>query len=1404
MSQEIRALYLTTDPAIEKQVITILNAAKIDIIVEHVTSTQVVYERFSQCDCNLALLDGLPDKVTFDQRKDNFPIISIVDSSDEETAVAALEDGWIADYILDSNKSLKRLPMLFRAVLARMGGNGSQAKLDLERLRLLTKLKEDYDALVVVDQNGKVVYQTQDSNNLTGYSQEEIKNINPFELIHKSDAKKILPLFSELISSPDREETTRLRIRRKDGVWHWYEVSGTNMLEHPLVQGLLIRYSDIRKRRQEHVQQDAVYRIAQAALSATTLNDLFVSIHLIISEIMPASNFYIALCDAKQNTLEFPYYQDEFDDPPADPVKFGHGLTEYVIRSGKSLLCDQEVSDHLESKKEVKLVGSPSAIWLGVPLLIEKRVVGVMVVQDYEDGNAFAEREKRLLEFVSSQVASAIFRKQVDSELRENESRFRSMFENSTIGIYRSTPDGRLLMVNPALLRLSGYETQDELENIDLGQYGYVNPEDRKKFQALLERDGVVRGLESVWRKKDGSAMHVRESAWVIHNDADGEIYYEGVVEDITERKEAELALQEKVVALETLAEIDIEILLTKDAGTLLNMVCLRAVGLLKASKACIASIEGNSGVLLALHGFEDIDSVKDEFSQTLHLKYFNRRPSFLFRNLKEKNYKKFMPQTRKHENIRSAVAESFKAGSNFQAILIVLDEKPRNWNEDDQKLLKFLSGQVAISLEKTRLLNDAEQRAQNFQTLYSLVGEITSRREIEVVLNMIIKSVIQLFNTHCGFIYLFNETENNLKLTIIRGIDMELGFTLKMGEGLAGRVAKNKKPKRLDNYREWRYRARSLDEFHFSAIISVPMVYSDQLIGVLAVSEVGTPSRTFSSEEMRLLSLFAGQAASAVFNARLFSQIQQRNEELDRLYRSLGLLIAGITTDRLSLCQQIAEIVVSEFEHSNCCIWLLNENALYLERCGFAGLYADEIEFKPISRDGDSLIPTAIREGGVINISDVRESEEYYPGWDGAISELVVPLIVEQEVIGVIDLQNAEPFAFDEDDERLMSLFALRAALMLDHVRLIEQTEERIRRLRTLHVIETSVTSTLDLRSTLNTLVEQIQVRLNVDAVSILLLNQNLQMLEYEAGHGFLKSRSDQVRIRIGDDVSGRAALDQEIVYIPDLSRPGPVMQLSERISSENFVSAFAIPLIAKGQLFGVLEMFYRRLIQNDLEWGEYLETLGRQVAMAIDSISMFDQLQKTLMVQQAALDSTIESWALVLEKRGLEPEGHAQRMTVTTLELAQQMGIKDSNLADIYRGVLLHDIGKLLIPEAILLKPSALTEDEWELIHQHPTYALDLLSKIDSLKSALQIPYCHHEYWDASGYPRGLAGEQIPIEARIFQVVETWDLMSVDLPYRKASADEDVIAYIRSEAGFKFDPLVVERFLDMITNRM
>jgi PAS domain S-box-containing protein len=181
-------------------------------------------------------------------------------------------------------------------------------------------------------------------------------------------------------------------------------------------------------------------------------------------------------------------------------------------------------------------------------------------------------------------------------------------------------------------------------------------------------------------------------------------------------------------------------------------------------------------------------------------------------------------------------------------------------------------------------------------------------------------------------------------------------------------------------------------------------------------------------------------------------------------------------------------------------------------------------------------------------------------------------------------------------------------------------------------------------------------------------------------------------------------------------------------------------------------------------------------------------------------AYDETLEGWARALDLRDNDTEDHSVRVMDLTMGLARTLGVSEWNLIHIRRGALLHDIGKMGIPDAILLKPGPLTKEEWRVMRMHPVFAYDLLSGIPFLRLALDIPYCHHEKWDGSGYPRGLSGKQIPLAARIFSVVDVWDALGSDRPYRKKWAEDKIVEYIRREAGTRFDPEIVELFLKKI----
>jgi putative nucleotidyltransferase with HDIG domain len=359
--------------------------------------------------------------------------------------------------------------------------------------------------------------------------------------------------------------------------------------------------------------------------------------------------------------------------------------------------------------------------------------------------------------------------------------------------------------------------------------------------------------------------------------------------------------------------------------------------------------------------------------------------------------------------------------------------------------------------------------------------------------------------------------------------------------------------------------------------------------------------------------------------------------------------------------------------------------------------------------------------------------------------------------------------------------------------------TQRQVKRLGALRQIDVAINSSLDLKLTLTVILDQVCEQLHVDSACILLMAHETQTLYYGAGRGFRTDVAASARLVAGEGHAGRAAQTRRTIHIPQL-KAETELERALKNAAEGFVSYVATPLVAKGRVEGVLEIFHRSPLQPEGEWLEFLEMLAGQAAIALDNASLFNSLQRSNVDLALAYDDTLEGWSRALDLRDKETEGHSQRVTALTIELARSVGASEADLVQIRRGALLHDIGKMAIPDAILHKPGRLDADEWAIMKKHPVYAYEMLSPISFLKPALDIPYCHHEKWDGSGYPRGLKGEEIPLAARIFAVVDVWDALRSDRPYRRARPTEMVCAYIKEQAGRHFDPRVAEAFLRMI----
>lgn len=395
-----------------------------------------------------------------------------------------------------------------------------------------------------------------------------------------------------------------------------------------------------------------------------------------------------------------------------------------------------------------------------------------------------------------------------------------------------------------------------------------------------------------------------------------------------------------------------------------------------------------------------------------------------------------------------------------------------------------------------------------------------------------------------------------------------------------------------------------------------------------------------------------------------------------------------------------------------------------------------------------------------------IEDRSQILPGIGGAC----VPLHTEGSIVGVMFVFVTLPRELTAGEIRILNALAEIGGNSIHRMFLHEQTVKQLERLAALRSIDLAISSVFELQVTLTIVINEVVKQLQADAACILLIEPSSSRLEYVAGQGFYTRNIEATGLRISEGNAGRAVMERRTVQVPDLEKVDGKFVRAQLLADERFVSYFAVPLITKGEVQGVLEIFHRSRLTPNQEWLNFLESLGGQAAIAIENSMLFQNLKRSHFELAIAYDATIEGWSRALDLRDRETEGHTQRVTDITLKLARKLGLSEERLILIKRGALLHDIGKMGVPDHILHKPEQLTEEEQSIMQKHPQLAYDMLEPIAYLRDALNIPYCHHEKWDGSGYPRGLAGTQIPLEARLFAIVDVWDAITTDRPYRKS----------------------------------
>lgn len=436
------------------------------------------------------------------------------------------------------------------------------------------------------------------------------------------------------------------------------------------------------------------------------------------------------------------------------------------------------------------------------------------------------------------------------------------------------------------------------------------------------------------------------------------------------------------------------------------------------------------------------------------------------------------------------------------------------------------------------------------------------------------------------------------------------------------------------------------------------------------------------------------------------------------------------------------------------------------------------------------------------------RAAGVYSTLWNGADTwsfDMSEPIPAEEHVVhqiseiqksimqAMLQLARTNHPQFSEVNRELGSLVNVVAKLKND---VQARFTSHQKKLQALVGVGSAINSTLGLKRVLEEVMDSIIALMNAER-GFLMLKDESGAMNVQIARGMAQTDLLKETFAISHSIVKRVAETGEAILTTN-AQEDPRFDQQASIATYHLLSILCAPLKVKDVLIGVIYVDNRAqsgIFHNDDL--EIISSFSNQAAVAIENARLFDGLQASNEELQIAYQATLEGWVRALDLRDKETEGHTQRVTNLTVKIAQAMNISGEDLIHIRRGALLHDIGKMAIPDGILLKPGALSPEERSLIEKHPVYAFEMLSPIKFLQPALDIPYCHHEKWDGTGYPRKLKAEQIPLAARIFAVADVWDALVSDRPYRKGIDPNEVKEKIKKDAGSHFDPRVVDVFL-------
>ena len=729
----------------------------------------------------------------------------------------------------------------------------------------------------------------------------------------------------------------------------------------------------------------------------------------------------------------------------------------------------------------------------------------------------------------------------------------------------------------------------------------------------------------------------------------------------------------------------------------------------------------------------------------------------------------------------------------------INLDSRKVNaFTERDATLIQTFANSAAVVIQNAKLFAAQREQFEREASILNLMRAAASSLDLTQVLHTILGQLIKLLKADSGSIQLLEH--DRLRVAAAIGFDARL-FTENGTVSLKDfplnehAIASQEAILVDDVTQDNRYiRIKGLDITR--SFLLIPLISKGISIGLITLDHA-RPGY-FKNRDVEISIAIADNASIAITNARLYDETQRRLKELEIINRvSTSLRMAQSLDEMLPiLLDETLDLVGTR--HGS--IWLYDHSSNMLKQQISSGAESG-LKYTSIPPT-QGIVGRTFTSGKMYLSTELKQDpllfEENRESVTPGLAGICIPIQSTAGPVGVLII-SVETGRQIHEEINLLIILAEITGNAIHRSQLYEQSQRQVRRLTTLRDIDAAIASSFDLRLTLNILMDQTLSHLGVDAVDIALYHPDIQSISYLIGSGFRTTSPTRPQMRIGEGLAGQVIVRQQTFHVIDLQN-APETRNEVLIKREGFVTYIGIPLIIKGQIKGVFEIFHRSSVSPTPDWMDFLHTLASQAAIAIDNSHLFENLQRSNQELMQAYDTTLEGWARALELRDRETEGHTRRVTELTLRLAKYMDVKDSELINIRRGVLLHDIGKMGVPDIILKKSGPLSDSEWAEMRQHPVYAYNLLAPIEYLRDAMDIPYCHHEHWDGSGYTRGLKGTQIPLAARIFSVVDIWDALLSDRTYRKAWPRDKVIEYLKEISGKHVDPTVLEVFLKMI----